>query len=113
MGCQGNGIDWFGGNTLKVTDTVIQGFQQYAIETGTFRGGFGATTTDNVYTEVGNCANPIMTAAGFTGYAAFDMGGINALGNTVKENSTGPTGDAPGVSEPVFLTVRATSYAGV
>jgi len=110
MACQGNGIEWMGGNTLKVSDTVIQGFQQYAIETGTFRGGFGATTTDNVYTEVGSCANPIMTAAGLTGFAAYNMAGINTLGNIVNENGVGTTGPAVGGQEPIFATGGATTY---
>ncbi len=110
MGCQGNGVEWLGGNSLKVADTVIQGFQQYGIETGTFRGGFGSTTVDNYYNEVGSCTNPIMTAAGFTGLAAYDMAGINAMGNSINENSAGTTGPAAVGQEPIFATGGATTY---
>src|SRR5581483_1013764 len=53
MNCKGNGIEWQTGNTLKVSDSVIQGYPQFAIRGGR-RGGYGGIVFDNVYTEVGS-----------------------------------------------------------
>jgi hypothetical protein len=79
--CQGNGINWLGGNGLRVSDnTVIQGYQQFSLQTGTIRGGFAETFIDSLYNEVGNCSNPVWTAAGFTGLAARNMAGVSVLG---------------------------------
>ena len=51
--CQGNGVNWQSGNTLKISDSVIQGLSQFGVRTGTARGGYGPTEMDNVYMEVG------------------------------------------------------------
>jgi hypothetical protein len=56
--CQGNGVNWQSGNTLKISDSVIQGLSQFGVRTGSARGGYGPTELDNVYMEVGNCSNP-------------------------------------------------------
>ena len=52
-GCHGNGVDWQSGNTLHISDSVIQGYQQFGVRTGVRRGGYGGTELDNVYTEEG------------------------------------------------------------
>ena len=59
MQCGGNGIDWQSGNTLRISDSVIQGYAQYGVRAGTRRGGYGGFELENVYEEVGNCANPL------------------------------------------------------
>jgi len=61
--CHGNGVDWQSGNTLRISDSVIQGFQQYGVRTGVRRGGYGGTELDNVYMEAGTCGRQ-MGAAG-------------------------------------------------
>src|SRR5215831_799470 len=61
--CHGNGVDWQSGNTLRISDSVIQGFQQFGVRTGVRRGGYGGTELDNVYMEVGACGRQ-MGAAG-------------------------------------------------
>jgi hypothetical protein len=61
--CHGNGVDWQSGNTLRISDSVIQGFQQYGVRTGVRRGGYGGTELDNVYMEAGACGRQ-MGAAG-------------------------------------------------
>ena len=33
--CVGNGVDWESGNTLRISDSVVQGFAQYGVRTGT------------------------------------------------------------------------------
>src|SRR5207245_7220909 len=57
--CRGNGIDWQSGNSVRISDSVIQGYAQYGVRGGTKRGGFGGTQLTNVYQEVGSCANPL------------------------------------------------------
>src|ERR1035441_8479402 len=86
MQCRGNGIDWQSGNTLRVSDSVIQGYAQYGVRAGTRRGGYGGVELENVYEEVGNCsaANPL----GKVGQA-----GVIAQGGRVKvEGGEAPTG---------------------
>jgi hypothetical protein len=55
----GNGIDWQSGNSLHVSDSVIEGFSQFGIRTGTMRGGYSPTQIDNVYMEINTPMNPI------------------------------------------------------
>jgi hypothetical protein len=55
----GNGIDWQSGNSLHVSDSVIQGFSQFGIRTGTMRGGYSPTQIDNVYMELNTPMNPL------------------------------------------------------
>ncbi len=59
MQCTGNGVDWESGNTLRISDSVIEGFAQYGVKSGTLNGGYHGTELDNVYMEVGNCTNPV------------------------------------------------------
>ena len=73
--CGGNGIDWQAGNTLRISDSVVQGYAQYGVRAGTKRGGYGGFELINVYQEVGNCKNPL----GKIGQA-----GVIAQGGTVK-----------------------------
>ncbi len=54
----GNGIDWQSGNSLHVSDSVIQGFSQFGVRTGTMRGGYSPTQIDNVYMELNTPMNP-------------------------------------------------------
>ncbi len=85
--CGGNGIDWQAGNTLRISDSVIQGYAQYGVRAGTKRGGYGGFELSNVYEEVGNCKNPL----GKVGQA-----GVIAQGGSVKiHGGEGPTGWVP------------------
>jgi hypothetical protein len=49
--CSGKGIEWISGNSLRVTDSVIQGWSVFAIRVSSQRGGYAGLTTDNVYFE--------------------------------------------------------------
>jgi hypothetical protein len=85
--CVGNGVDWQSGNTLRISDSVIQGYAQYGVRGGTRRGGFGGLTLENVYEEGGGCSNPL----GNVGQA-----GVIVQGNVVKiESGTSPSGIVP------------------
>jgi hypothetical protein len=60
MQCAGNGITVLANNTVHVTDSVIQGFGMWGVNTQTILGSFGGTQLDNVYNEEGSgpCPNP-------------------------------------------------------
>lgn len=97
MNCKGNGIDWQSGNTLRVSDTVIQGFDQFGIRTGIAAGGFGPTQLDNVYEEVGACTNQADAKLGQAGLIAegqkvFIRGGEGPVGVTPQFTNSGTTG---------------------
>jgi hypothetical protein len=97
MQCAGNGIDWQSGNTVKISDSVIEGFAQYGVRAGIKRGGYGGFELDNVYEEVGSCTNP----AGAIGEA-----GVIAQGATVKvEGAVAPAG-----AVPLFANTGSTDY---
>ena len=97
LACNANGIDWESGNSLRVTDSVIQGYPQYAIRAGLAHGGYQGLTTENVYGEIGNCGNP----AGKIGEA-----GIIAQGGPVIIH--GDLG-LPGAA-PLFAETGETEY---
>jgi hypothetical protein len=86
--CMGNGIDWQSGNTLRVSDTVLQGYSQFGLRSGNARGGYGPTMMENVYMEdSGVCPNPI----GNVGAA-----GVIMQGNKLSfRGGEGPAGHVP------------------
>ncbi len=89
LGCDSNGIDWESGNSLRVSDSVIQGYPQYALRTGTAHGGLQGTEVENVYQEIGSCTNP----TGNIGEA-----GIIVQGGPSQieiRGGTGPVGESP------------------
>jgi hypothetical protein len=86
--CTGNGVLWESGNTLRISDSVIQGYAQFGVRTGTSRGGYGGTALDNVYMETGNCTNPVFARP----YSA----GVIVNGNKVIiHGGEGPQGVMP------------------
>jgi hypothetical protein len=95
--CAGNVITWLSGNGLRVSDSVVQGFSQYGIRTGSPTGGYnGNTQMDNDYFEVGGCTNPDYIDAGARGAAAQGMAGvITQAGQVTAHGSTGITGAMP------------------
>jgi hypothetical protein len=99
LGCNSNGIDWQSGNSLRVSDSVIQGYAQYGLRTGTAHGGLQGTVIDNLYEEVGNCTNP----SGSIGQA-----GIIVQGGPAPIEIRG--GTKPAGNSPVFVTTGSTEY---
>lgn len=59
LGCGGNGVTDWAGNTLRIENSVIQAFAQWGVFDGTMRGGYGGGEFDDVYEEVGGCVNPL------------------------------------------------------
>jgi hypothetical protein len=84
--CAGNGVDWQSGNSVRISDSVIEGYAQYGVRGGTKRGGYQGMELENVYEEVGSCTNP----AGNIGQA-----GVIVEGSTVKATGTGGAGVFP------------------
>ena len=95
--CRGNGVDWQSGNTVRISDSVIQGYAQYGVRAGTRRGGYGGFDIDNVYEEVGACANPL----GKIGQA-----GVIAEGGPVRIHA----GEAPVGYIPQFARTGNQEY---
>jgi hypothetical protein len=97
MQCAGNVVTWLSGNGLRVSDSVVQGFSQYGVRTGTPAGGYnGNSQLDNDYFEVGGCTNPDYIDAGAKGVAAQGMAGVITQGGQVTAHgSTGITGAMP------------------
>jgi hypothetical protein len=58
--CGGNGVTVYGNNSVRISDSVIQGFGMWAVNTQTILGNYGGTTLDNVYMEEGTgpCTHP-------------------------------------------------------
>ncbi len=96
--CGGNGVDWQSGNSLRISDSVIQGFAQYGVRTGTRRGGFGVEKLENVYEEVGACSNP----KGNIGQAGLIVQGSSV----VVDAGIGPVG-----AVPLFASTGTTLYS--
>ena len=90
--CDGNGVDWQSGNTLHIEDSVIQGFSQFGIRTGTMRGGYGPSEITNIYMEVGNCTNPQYPGKGI---AARAVAGLISEGYVMIEGAAAPVGQVP------------------
>jgi hypothetical protein len=114
--CSGNGIKWLTGNGLTIQNSVIQAFSEFSVLTGNPRGGYGKTTENFVYNEVG-CANPLYTAVGLSGICgASPASGCSASGTNVLGGVLVSTGDIPGMSGsnsggvPVFASGGTTTY---
>jgi hypothetical protein len=98
MQCMGNGIDWQSGNTLRVSDSVLQGYSQFGLRGGTARGGYGTIMMENVYMEdAESCPNPL----GNVGTAGVIMQGS-------KFSFRG--GEGPSGHVPQFAKTGATRY---
>jgi hypothetical protein len=96
--CVGNGVDWQSGNSLHISDSVIQGYAQYGVRSGTARGGYSSPTElTDVYMEVGNCSNPV---------AGLGIAGVIQQGARLKvDGGIGPQG-----SFPRFSNTGSTDY---
>ena len=106
MLCAGNGITNHAGNTLRVSDSVIQGFVEWGTYSDILRGGFGGTQLDNVYNELGSCDNPWYIAAGFAAGKAQAAPGLIQGGSVVTVRG----GSQPAGLIPVFASTGATQY---
>jgi hypothetical protein len=85
--CHGNGVDWQSGNTLRISDSVVQRYNQFGVRAGAPRGGYGPTELENVYMEAGNCKNMLGNIGG---------AGVIAQGQRLSwSGGEGPQGRIP------------------
>jgi hypothetical protein len=92
--CSANGIDNQDGNTLTVTNTVIEAFPQFGVRSRTVYNPNNVTLT-NVDEEVGNCVNPLGTG----------MAGLIVEGGSANVTSGTPAGQLP-----IFANTGTTQY---
>jgi hypothetical protein len=89
VGCTGNGIDWQSGNHLTVSDSLFQGYSQFAWRIG---GGSSAEFDGWNHTERGSCVNPLNDGAGHAlGGATLLMvgsGNVEVHGNPANGSGT-------------------------
>jgi len=79
-----NGIDNQDANTLRVSDSVVQGYAQFGIRSAGSNNNVAATL-DNVYMEVGNATNPL----------GVGTAGLISEGFISVMHSTAPAGKLP------------------
>jgi hypothetical protein len=101
--CNGNGVDWGGGNTLQISDSVIQGYSQFGVRGGLTGGGYGNIKLTNVYFEdTGACGNPLDGSnPSSTGTA-----GVIIRGGPVSISS----GEGPGGHFPTYVNSGSTTF---
>ncbi len=101
--CGGNGITVYANNSTRVTDSVIEGFGMWAVNTQTILGSFGGTELDNIYMEegAGPCPHP------YEG-TYFSATGIIFSGNVQPLKVQG--GEQPAGHLPTFASTGSTQY---
>ena len=93
--CAGNGVRYIPGNSMSISNSVIQGFTQYGVYYGP---GLQPIILDNVYQESGACSNPAYP------------GTLYAQAGIVTNSDVTVVGDAPiGGMAPSFLAQNAGS----
>jgi hypothetical protein len=101
--CGGNGVTVYANNSTHVTDSVIQGFGMWAVNTQNILGSYGGTELDNIYMEegAGPCTHP------YEG-SYFSATGI------IYEDNLQPLlvhgGEQPGGHIPQFANTGPTQY---
>ncbi|MCU1305161.1 MAG: hypothetical protein JWQ87_5445 [Candidatus Sulfotelmatobacter sp.] len=85
LGCSANGVDNQNGNTMRISDTVIQSQTQFGVRSTATYGNIPNVELDNVYWEVAGCANTNPLHVGIAGLIV--VGGFSSV-----KNNVGPTG---------------------
>ncbi len=98
LNCGANGVDDQDGNTLRISDSVIQGQAQFAVRSTGAYSNVPNVELDNVYGEVAGCAGSNPLGLGEAGLIV--EGGFASV-----KNSVGPVGSAP-----VFANTGTTQY---
>jgi len=106
--CDGNGVDWQSGNTLRISDSVIQGYTQFGVRYSTATGGYGGLSLENVYEEYGSGCGPGLGPGTITNAAA---GVIMQSGSSYTNPSLSIRGgEGPAANMPVFASGGATFF---
>jgi len=106
--CSANGIDWKAGNTLRISDSVVQGYPQFGVRYSTATGGYGGMQMENVYMEYGSGCPAGLGSPAITGAAA----GVIMQGGSAYTNPSLSIrgGEGPAGKMPQFATGGATNY---
>jgi hypothetical protein len=104
--CGGNGVTVYANNSVHITDSVIEGFGMWGVNTQTILGSFGGTRLDNLYWEEGGgpCTHPYNPGGG----TVFSSAGIIFQGGQ-QLSITGGEGPA-GAHVPQFSNTGSTQY---
>jgi len=104
--CGGNGVTVYANNSVHITDSVIEGFGMWGVNTQTILGSFGGTQLDNMYWEEGGgpCTHPYNPGGG----TVFSAAGIIFQGGQ-QLSITGGEGPA-GAHVPQFSNTGSTQY---
>jgi hypothetical protein len=97
LSCGGNGIWALNGNTVHISDSVVQGQTQFGMVLGNRRGGYGNVTLTDVYSEGGSCINP-------------DFGANSTTGVYIYGNGKWTGGEGPQGAIPEFSSGGSTRY---
>jgi hypothetical protein len=99
--CGGNGITVYNNNSVRVTDSVIQGWGMWAVNTQTALGNYGGTELDNIYMEegAGPCTQPYQGTY-------FSAAGVIYSGNVQPLKVQG--GEQPGAHVAQFTSSGGT-----
>jgi hypothetical protein len=97
VGCTGNGIDWQSGNHLTVSDSLFQGYSQFAWRIG---GNSSAEFDGWNHTERGSCVNPLNDgnghALGGAGLLMVGAGNVEVHGSAPFGGTTNFQTNSPG-----------------
>ena len=94
--CSANGVDWESGNTLEISDSVVQSYAQYGVRGGRTLGGYGNLKLVNVYEE-GGCPNV--------------LGNIGTAGLIVNGGPVSWSGgEGPSGATPLFANTGTTTW---
>jgi hypothetical protein len=96
--CNGNGVDWQSGNTLRISDSVIQGFSQFGVRYSSATGGYGGLSLENVYEEYGSGCGAGLGPGTITNAAAgvIMQGGSSYTNPSLSiRGGEGPAGNVP------------------
>jgi hypothetical protein len=95
LGCTANGIDNQDGNTLHISNTVVEAYPQFGVRSTSSYNDKPSVQADSLYEEIGNCVNPRGTG----------MAGLIAEGGSASAYGSTPDGELP-----VFTNTGTTQY---
>lgn len=105
--CSTNGVSWYSGNDIRVTDTIIQGWGTFGSKLSKASSGFGYATYKSVYSE-GGCPNAIDPALGTADMIDLDYQ-ITRVGQDVPTNSPAQFLSISGKPNTVYYLVSKSS----
>jgi hypothetical protein len=117
--CAGNGLTNYANNSTRVSDSVIEGFGMWGVNSQNLLGSYGGTESDNVYMEEGSgpCVHPYegsaFSATGFIWYGNLQplvlQGGEQPAGTFPQFSCSG----CSGTTQLNYYVVANDTTAGV